>query len=100
MKISEMSLLERKKLAVKKIAYQVGNSAEERLMFAIVETAISDACLPVVKVFNKKAGKYYDPNQSNRRSGLAYLKTGMPHAVIIGINPQWVREILYKLELI
>jgi hypothetical protein len=100
MNTSELNLLERKKLAIKKILPQVGDSAEERLMFAVVNKAISDAFLPVERRFNKKAGRFYDPNETKRKTGLAYLRTDMPHAVIIGIDPQWIRDILTKLELI
>ena len=73
-------------LAIKAIRTQFPDSPEGKLMSHIVATAITDAY------------STFQPEESIR-SASEYLKGNIPHAEIAGVDSDWIKRILLKLEL-
>ena len=89
--LRDLSKEQRSFLAIKKIKNECPpQSGEARFMFAVLESAIKDAYSN--RITKKTSSK-------NKRFAKMYLKGDMPHAQLCGIDPQWVRDILRKLEL-
>ena len=73
----------RARAAIRKIEFQVLDSPEARLMFAIVSCAISD----LTRFGTREAA-------TNRRSAAAFLKNDMPYADLCGLNSGWIRKVI------
>ncbi len=84
--LHELSESKRAVLAIRKIRPQFPvDKPEGKLMFAIVESAIRDA---------------FGIRKIEIRSGNLYIRSSMPHAQICGVDPDWIRSVLKKLNLI
>jgi hypothetical protein len=68
-----------KRAAMRKISYQFPDTAEGRLMCAVVNCAVTDL----------SDGTY-------RNSALRYLNGVMPHAEICEVDSVWIHEVLTK----
>ena len=68
---------------------------EERIMLSVIIQAIKDSRAKARYRINK-TGTRYDVNTTLRNTGRAYLRSDMPHAKLLNIDPAWVREILNK----
>lgn len=75
------------KLIARKIRPQFGQSAEEKLMFAIFEQALKDAfCSPNSNV-----------NVGDTASAQRYLACDMFHARACGVDPEWIRRVIERI---
>jgi hypothetical protein len=88
--------------AINNISLQVGKSAEEQLMFAVIKQAINNAGLkpyfPWKMVNKKKVISETDTNARIRNEARNYLRGDIFHANIIGLDPQWIRETMQRLD--
>ena len=68
----------------KKIKFQFPETPEGRLMFAIVDCAITDSIRDVKTQTDK----------TERDAAIAYLSQTIPHCEISGVNSEWVHRII------
>ncbi len=61
---------------VNKVKKQIPSSPEARLMFAVFQSVVID-------LFSK----------AHHRSAAKYMRSNMPHLVMIDIDPEWVRRL-------
>jgi len=71
------------KAIIRKLSYEFDlDSPEQRLMFAVISTAINDL----------KDTRY-------RAECIRYLNHDLSHAEMCGVDPDWIRSICYKANL-
>ena len=88
----------RAKAAIKKLGYQVEDTPEANLMFAVLKQAIMDAFKSVKRITAKSTAKDREA-VANKLSGVRYLESDMVHAQLVGLDPEYVRSILIRANL-
>lgn len=66
---------------VRKIGYQFPNCPEGRLMLGIVAVALNDL------ITNRQGGEH----EVYRERAARYLQGDMWHALVAGVDPEWIR---------
>lgn len=85
--------LEAAKLISKKIKPQFVDSADGRLMHAIVEQALLDASRVIIPDPRGKHKKM----EGEKISAMYYLSHHMVHAEMAGVDSEWIRSIIRKI---
>lgn len=83
----------RAKAVIRKLGYQVLDTPENNFIFAILRQAILDAYSEI------KDEKKAKDKKLARDSALMYLQSDMVHAQLVGLNPEYVRSVLVRANL-
>ena len=85
--------LVRAKAVIRKLGFQVLDTPESNLMFAVLKQAILDA------YSNVKDEKKVKDKKLARDSAMRYLQSDMVHAQLVGLDPDYVRDLLVRVNL-